>query len=272
MSYLLHHQKCEEGLLTLSDVDVVVTSPPYNLGIKYNTYKDERDDYLEWSETWIRAVHSALAEDGHFFLNLGSSPKRPGQVYHLISRILNLDLFTLQNTFHWVKSITLDQPEGSEVVQRGHFKPINSKRFVNDCHEFVYHFTKTGKVSVDRKAIGVPYADKSNVSRWGHSDGEDLRCRGNIWFIPYKTIQSRNSERPHPATFPPQLAVNCIKLAGNPGHVVDPFNGLGNTGIAARMCGVSSYTGFDIDRDYLELSAGRIPGDLIIRHDPLQVL
>ena len=96
----------------------------------------------------------------------------------------------------------------------GHFKPINSPRFLNDCHEYVFHFTKSGRVELNRLALGVPYQDKSNIARWSHTGGKDLRCRGNTWFVPYETIQSREKERPHPATFPVQLAEWCIKLHG----------------------------------------------------------
>jgi hypothetical protein len=96
----------------------------------------------------------------------------------------------------------------------GHFKPINSPRFLNDCHEYVFHFTKSGRVELDRLALGVPYQDKSNIARWSHTRGRDLRCRGNTWFVPYETIQSREKERPHPATFPVQLAEWCINLHG----------------------------------------------------------
>ena len=93
----------------------------------------------------------------------------------------------------------------------GHFKPINSPRFLNDCHEYVFHFTKSGRVELNRLALGVPYQDKSNIARWRHTQGDDLRCRGNTWFVPYETIQRREKERPHPATFPVQLAEWCIK-------------------------------------------------------------
>jgi hypothetical protein len=72
--------------------------------------------------------------------------------------------------------------------QRGHYKPITSRRFVHDCHEFIFHLTKRGDVLLDRLALGVPYADKSNIARWGHTAGRDLHCRGNTWFIPYRTV------------------------------------------------------------------------------------
>ena len=92
-----------------------------------------------------------------------------------------------------------------QIVSRGHFKPISSQRFLNDCHEYIFHFTKSGRVEIDRLALGVPYQDKSNIARWSHTSGRDRRCRGNTWFIPYETIQSRQKERPHPATFPVEL-------------------------------------------------------------------
>src|SRR5260370_25649913 len=94
----------------------------------------------------------------------------------------------------------------------GHFKPINSPRFLNDCHEYVFHFTKTGRVELNPLALGVPYQDKSNIARWRHTRGSALRCRGNTWFVPYETIQTRQHERPHPATFPVQLAECAIIL------------------------------------------------------------
>ncbi len=169
------------------------------------------------------------------------------------------DLFVLQNTIHWIKSITIEDRDG-DVRSFGHFKPISSKRFLNDCHEYIFHFTKTRRVEIDRLALGVPYQDKSNISRWSHTRGSDLRCRGNTWFIPYETIQSRIKERPHPATFPVQLAEWCIKLHGvsRVQTMLDPFLGIGNSAIAAQRCGVKKFIGFEIDEEYLAEAKRRL--------------
>ena len=88
----------------------------------------------------------------------------------------------------------------------------------------------------------MPYQDKSNIARWSHTRGKDLRCRGNTWFVPYETIQSREKERPHPATFPVQLAEWCIKLHGasRVRSMLDPFLGIGNSAVAAQRCGVKN--------------------------------
>jgi len=121
---------------------------------------------------------------------------------------------------------------------------------VTSCHEFVFQFTLTGRVKLDRLSLGVKYADKSNVKRWKHTGGHDLRCRGNVWFIPYPTIQ-HYKERPHPAVFPPQLAEFCIRIS-KAKSVLDPFVGIGNTGAAAIKCRVKRFVGIDIDETYLQ--------------------
>ena len=99
---------------------------------------------------------------------------------------------------------------------------------MNDCHEFIFHFTPDGRTPLDRHAIGVPYQDASNVDALGRAAG-NRRCRGNTWFIPYETIQSRDQDRPHPATFPPRVPEYCLKLHGVPRTRVamDPFLGPG---------------------------------------------
>ncbi len=97
----------------------------------------------------------------------------------------------------------------------------------------------------------MPYQDKSNVTRWAGA-GNDLRCRGNTWFLPYDTIKSRDKDRPHPATFPPRLPEQCIRLHGRDRVrlVVDPFAGLGSTAVACARLDVD-FAGFDVDEVYL---------------------
>lgn len=240
---------CVAGMAELPNesVDLVVTSPPYNLGIRYGKFSDRQDrsSYLEWCAKWATQVRRLLKPRGSFFLNVGSAPANPMLPHEIILALR--ELFVLQNTIHWIKSIAIEERT------HGHFKPISSPRFLNDCHEYIFHLTLEGKTPIDRLALGVPYQDKSNIARWSHTRGSDLRCRGNTWFVPYDTIKSRDKERPHPATFPVELAVNCIKLHGLTSGLVmlDPFLGIGNSAVAAKECGVSTFIGFEIDENYL---------------------
>jgi site-specific DNA-methyltransferase (adenine-specific) len=240
--------------LRAGTIDLVVTSPPYNLGVRYGKYSDreDRQSYLKWCDKWAAQVRRLLKPRGSFFLNIGAAPSNPMLPHEIVFQLR--DLFVLQNTIHWIKSVA--------IADRtfGHFKPISSKRFLNDCHEYIFHFTIDGNVEIDRLALGVPYQDKSNISRWSHTRGSDLRCRGNTWFVPYETIQSRAKERPHPATFPVQLAEWCIKLHGasRVQMMLDPFLGIGNSAIAAQRCGVKKFIGFEIDKNYLAEARRRV--------------
>ena len=245
--------------LPAESVDVVVTSPPYNLGIGYGKYRDTvpREAYLKWTVEWCREVKRLLKPNGSFFLNIGAAPSNPWLPHEVVLSLR--DEFVLQNTFHWIKSITVETRVGDEISV-GHFKPISSRRFVTDCHEFLFHLTKHGDTPLDRLAVGVAYADKSNIARWGHTNGQDRRCRGNTWFVPYKTIKSRANQRPHPATFPVELAERCIKLHGRCSEltVLDPFLGIGNAAVAAQRCGVLRFVGIELDHEYLGLSRHRL--------------
>jgi site-specific DNA-methyltransferase (adenine-specific) len=252
---------CVPGMSQLAEncIDLTVTSPPYNLGIEYGKYsdKEKRASYLKWCREWAVEIRRILKSSGSLFLNVGSAPSSPMLPHEIVLQLR--DVFVLQNVIHWIKSITIENKQG-EARSYGHFKPISSKRFLNDCHEYVFHFTKTGRVEIDRLALGVPYQDKSNISRWSHTGGSDRRCRGNTWFVPYETIQNRAKERPHPATFPVQLAEWCIKLHGaaKVETMLDPFLGIGNSAIAAQRCGVKKFIGFEIDENYLAEAKRRI--------------
>lgn len=252
-------QDCVEGMdqrLEPGSVDVVVTSPPYNLGTRYKKYDDtgSRQDYIDWMGRWGESVHRILSDEGSLFLNIGGKPTDPWGPFEVLMKLR--EHFQLQNVIHWVKSIAIQKedvgryPGISGNVSVGHYKPINSPRYVNDCHEYIFHLTKNGAVPLDRLAIGVEYQDKSNVARWNGS-GDDRRCRGNTWFVPYRTIQSRDKQRPHPATFPVKIPEMCVRLHGleRTRRVADPFLGIGSSAVACVQLGVS-FTGFETDTDY----------------------
>jgi site-specific DNA-methyltransferase (adenine-specific) len=250
--------------LTPGAISVIVTSPPYNLGVRYRSYDDTvpRDRYLAWTGEWVAAATRALDPAGSLFLNLGAKPTDPWTALD-VAQAARPHL-QLQNTLHWIKSIAIDrEATGTSAgltrdLNVGHYKPINSDRFVNDCHEFIFHFTPTGRTPLDRRAIGVQYQDASNVARWA-TGGGNRRCRGNTWFIPYETIQDRAKDRPHPATFPPRVPEYCLKLHGlsRVKLVADPFLGLGSSAIAAAQLGVD-FIGIELDEHYLKEAVARV--------------
>ncbi len=262
----LYHADCLDVFrqLPAQSVDVIVTSPPYNLGIRYNRYSDTLSpaEYLEWTDRWIAAAARVLGPEGSLFLNVGAKPSDPWTALD-VAQAARPHL-QLQNIIHWVKSIAIDRASAGTAagltrdLAVGHYKPINSDRYLNDCHEFVFHFTPHAATPLDRLALGVPYQDASNVARWQSAAG-GVRCRGNTWFIPYETIQRRDRDRPHPATFPSRLPEQCLRLHGlsRIERVMDPFVGLGSTAVACARLGLD-FVGADLDESYLAEAATRI--------------
>jgi site-specific DNA-methyltransferase (adenine-specific) len=256
------------GALPRGYVSAIVTSPPYNLGVRYHSYDDSipRRDYLTWTDNWVGAAAGALAPHGSLFLNVGAIPSDPWAAMDVARTARNH--LTLQNTIHWIKSIAIDKDAiGIAVTLErdlavGHYKPINSARFVNDCHEFVFHFTPGGRTPLDRRAVGVEYQDPSNIARW-RTGGSNRRCRGNTWFIPYETIKNRDKDRPHPATFPSRLAEYCYRLHGRDRIAIamDPFLGLGSSAIAAADLQID-FIGVELDEYYLKEAIGRVKAAL----------
>ena len=236
--------------LPAESFDVIVTSPPYNLDLAYASYEDRRTeaDYLAWMMDVARACKRVLKPDGSFFLNITGSNTRPWLPFELIVQLRTL--FVLQNHITWIKSVAL--PNDSV----GHYKPLAGARFLNHNHEHIFHLTKTGDVKLDRLAIGVPFKDKSNIARRGHA--QDKRCRGNTWFIPYRTVQTKAEKYNHPGTFPIDLPRWCIRLHGVPNAaVLDPFAGSGTTLVAAVLENAAA-TGIEIDPAYLDIMRSRL--------------
>ncbi|MCW4023404.1 MAG: site-specific DNA-methyltransferase, partial [Candidatus Bathyarchaeota archaeon] len=155
----VHVIDCIEGMqrfLDDSEIDVIVTSPPYNLGINYNSYNDSgsRQDYLEWMEVFAKECKRVLKNSGSFFLNIGYKSKDPWVAWEVAFRFRKY--FVLQNVIHWVKSIALPKEDTGKYpniqgdIAVGHFKPVNSSRFINRCHEYIFQFTKNGNVELDK--------------------------------------------------------------------------------------------------------------------------
>jgi len=233
---------CLEVLKTFepNSIDTIITSPPYNLGIKYNTYNDkiESEKYLTLIENVFTECKRVLTDTGSIFLNIGGTNVDPFVPYNVIFRLK--EFLVLQNNIIWIKSISIDKDS------YGHYQPINSLRFLNNMYEHIFHLTKNGKVTINRKAIGVPFKYKCNME--AKTVTEDIRCRGNTWFIPYETIQTKSQRGDHPATFPKKLVEWCIKLS-NGKTILDPFLGTGTTLMVSRDLNCKGI-GIEIDEKY----------------------
>lgn len=150
MNYNLIKQDCIDWMNSQDEQSIpcIITSPPYNLDIKYGNYQDAlpRDSYLKWLDDVAVAMKHVLTKDGQLFLNVGYSNVDPWVAMD-VAQVFRKH-FVLQNNFTWVKHIAV------EDKGYGQYKPISSKRFSSATTESIFHFTNTGDVVVDRLAIG----------------------------------------------------------------------------------------------------------------------
>jgi site-specific DNA-methyltransferase (adenine-specific) len=249
-------------------VNMIITSPPYNIGKNYGHFYNDnkpRNEYLNFIDKVAQKFMKILKDDGSLFLNVGNKPSDQW-IANDVANIFR-KYFVLQNTVIWNKSISLKKSDitkeyigtdAYQVISIGHYQPVGTSQiYLNNCFEYLFHFTKSGNVKLDKRAndYAVPYQDKSNLRRY--SD-EDKRDRGNSWFIPYKTIQSKD-ERAHPAVFPITLPYFCIKLHGYDENttVYDPFMGSGTTALACIDLGVN-YLGTEINNEYIQIAESKI--------------
>jgi DNA modification methylase len=174
---------CLQVVPTLGRFDVIVTSPPYNLGIPYGAYDDNRPraQYLAWMAEVVAMLRDALAPDGSLFWVFGTAPRDPWLELDVLS--LFRSSFRLQNRIVWAKSVTVS---GRTF---GQFKPSPGRRFLSGTFETIYHLTRAGNVPLDRLAAGVPYTAEPNAEKWG--GGSNVRCGGNVWHVPYEPRANR---------------------------------------------------------------------------------
>tara|TARA_A100001035_G_scaffold229285_1_gene190878 strand:+ start:31011 stop:31769 length:759 start_codon:yes stop_codon:yes gene_type:complete len=244
---------CLEVMKELPDsyIDLCISSPPYNIYKKYNTYKDNRLDYIDWQiEVW-NTVCKKLKDNGHLFLNIQPTRNNYFMPFEIVS---NLE-WQVQNIFIWNKSLLIDG-----YVKGQSFAP-RSNRYIANGWEYVFHITKEGNTDIDQKTSEVPYNPKwakQNQKRYGYTH----RPTVNSWFIPYETVSKSTvnklkGNKKHPAIFPKQLVEQCIKISSlQSGIILDNFMGTGTTGLVAKELGFD-FIGIEIDKDYYEFAKGR---------------
>ena len=205
----------------------------------------------------MAAAARVLRPDGSLFLNVGARPTDPWTALDVAQAVRSH--LRLQNIIHWIKSIAIDRESagaaaGLDARPRGRPLQADQQRPLPQRLPRVHlslHARRAPR-RLDRLALGVPYQDQSNIGRW-RAAADGVRCRGNTWFIPYETIQRRDRDRPHPATFPSRLPEQCLRLHGlsRIETAMDPFTGLGSTAVACARLGVD-FIGSDIDETYLK--------------------
>jgi site-specific DNA-methyltransferase (adenine-specific) len=214
------------------DIDLIVTSPPYKNEDNYSDELIQDFGKLAWSN---------LKNNSLLFMNFG-------HLAHYKNRPFKAAMILEECGFDWVDTITW---------VKNHYRPLQGNKRVNNLTEFVFMMAK-GKPTIDRLSIGVSYVDKTNIKRWAATGGKDLKCGGNVWYIPYETVKDK-SEKLHNDRFPIGLPETCIKLAGidKESLVVDPFVGSGTTAVASSNMNMN-FWGTESNLQYVDVISRRI--------------
>jgi site-specific DNA-methyltransferase (adenine-specific) len=230
-SKILHCDN-RDGLHDIADesVNLIITSPPYK-------------DVDGYSESLMRGVFNHLyriqSPNSLFFLNFGHLAEDKFRPFSTCQIAIDSG-YKLNETITWVKN---------------HYKPIQGHRRLNNLTEFIFVLYKGKMPKLDRLAVGIPYADKSNARRF--NGGLDLHCAGNVWYVNYPTI-NKSSQKGHNDRFPLELPTRCIKMCGyEVDTVLDPFMGSGTTCLASKNLG-KKYIGMEMDESHYETAKKRL--------------
>lgn len=226
-------------VISEESIDLIVTSPPYNVDIKYNSYSDDMDynTYLEFTNKWLEKAYKVLKNDGRFCLNIPLDKNKGGQqsVYADIVTIAKKIGFQYHSTIIW------NEQNISRRTAWGSWLSASAPYVIAPVEMIVILYKKKWK-----KISG---SKKSDITK-----KEFLEWTNGVW-----NFMGESKKRiGHPAPFPVELPKRCIKLFTYVGDIIlDPFLGSGSTLIACALTNRKGI-GIEIDKNYCELSKRRL--------------
>ena len=226
-----------------NSLDLVVTSPPYNVDLgnnkyhkdPYDLYNDNKDhqEYIGWLQFLFGSIKEKLVTGGRVVINIGDGKNGSVSTHSDIIQLMVKELnYLLMTTIIWNKNQT-----GNRTAWGSYLSP-SSPSF--PCpYEFILVFAKGSK-----KKVG----DKENITV---TKEEFIKNSWGMWtFAP----ETRQKKMGHRAMFPLELPRRCIQMLSYKGDtVLDPFNGLGTTCVVAKEL-ERNYIGFDLCSKYCEIA------------------
>ncbi len=225
-------------LIKPNTVDLIITSPPYNLDINYNGYKDglPYNEYLKFSRNWLAKAYELAKSDGRFCLNIPLDKNKGGH------QSVYADLTSIAKEVGWKYQSTIVWNEGnvSRRTAWGSWLSASCPYVIAPVEMIVLLYKENWK----KNNGGKSEIDKKEFYEWTNG----------IW-----TFSGESKKKiGHPAPFPLELPKRCIKLFSYVGDVVlDPFLGSGTTLLAAYSLKRKGI-GVEIDQKYCELAKQRL--------------
>lgn len=233
-------------------VDLIVTSPPYNVDIKYNSHNDRMsyDDYLGFTKEWLSKCYSFLKDDGRFCLNIPLDKSKGGH------QSVCADITTIAKQVGWKYHSTIIWNEGniSRRTAWGSWLSARAPYVIAPVEVIVILYKNQW-----RKVSG---SGKSDITK-----REFMEWTNGVWNFSGESKKKIG----HPTPFPVELPRRCIKLFSFVGDtVLDPFLGSGTTLIACVQTGRKGI-GVEIDKNYCEIAKQRLVNEVNVNQLKLEV-
>ena len=226
--------------------DLVVTSPPYNIGKEYET-RVALEQYVAWQKRIIEKIYVRLKDTGSICWQVGNYVEN-GSIMPLdielapIFKDLNL---RLRNRIIW---------------HFGH--GLHNKNRFSGRYEVIMWYTKTDTYTFNLDDVRIPAKYPGKRSYRGENKG---KLSGNpkgknpedVWDIP--NVKGNHIEKTaHPCQFPVGLIERLVlSLTNEGGLVFDPFSGVASSGVAALLHG-RKFWGCEIMPEYIEIAKDRL--------------
>jgi len=229
-------------LIKENSIDLIVTSPPYNVDIHYNSYKDNipYEKYLEFTELWLSKALKLVKPDGRMCLNIPLDKSKGREEAGFQS--VYADIVTIAKKVGWKYFSTIIWNEGniSKKTAWGSWLSAKAPYVIAPVETIVIFYKKRWS--------------KINEGISDISAEEFVEWTKGVWNFPGESRRRVN----HPAPFPLELPKRCIKLFSYVGDVVlDPFLGSGTTLVACALLKRKGI-GVEIDKKYCEIAKKRI--------------
>ncbi|MEM1671389.1 MAG: site-specific DNA-methyltransferase [Archaeoglobaceae archaeon] len=230
------------ALIPSNSVDLIVTSPPYNVDIHYDSFKDNipYENYLEFTEKWLRKALDLIKPDGRMCLNIPLDKSKGREEEGFQSVYADIVEIAKKVGWKYFSTIIWNESNISRRTAWGSWLSASAPYVIAPVEVIVLLYKEKWKKAKQ---------GKSDVSR-----EEFIEWTNGLWSFP-----GENRKRiGHPAPFPLELPMRCIKLFSFVDDVVlDPFLGSGTTLIACALTNRIGI-GVEIDRKYCEIAKKRL--------------
>ncbi len=257
---------CIEVLKTFPEsfIDLVVTSPPYNVGIEYDTHIDntEMDDYWTWTEKWLVQIYRTLKDDGRVAINMPlevNVQDRGGRVF-FASEFYQI-MKKVGFKFFGIVDLEEDSPHRSKTTAWGSWMSPSGPYLYNpkECVILAYknkHIKKLkGEPQWKGESTQVEQEDGTFKTKIVYKE-EDKKEFMELVFGQWKYL---NDSRPlTKATFSLDIPSKAIKILTYKNDIVlDPFAGSGTSLVAAQILN-RRWIGIELSPNYCQVAETRV--------------